>query len=238
VIIAHSITKISIVTCLHPHLTSSIAPLDWNHETKDTRCQRLTSPDRNPVLPMFSKSSANNNNNTSYAFSQPAAVNSSTAVRKQENDTFYNPLPAPRSSQDQSRAQPSVTGQSANPFTDPRRDYVSRTPSPHASNPLLSSQLSDSSSPSSSQFHNSSNMPSASRYAPRAGTGMPQRGESQSALLGGNGQVSSRSHVLFRGLHSPFSDPRITLPIDLCFERLDYRLHDLKDRQSDLQLGP
>ncbi|ORY27881.1 beta-glucan synthesis-associated protein-domain-containing protein [Naematelia encephala] len=114
---------------------------------------------------MFKRANSTNNSaaNPTYAFSQPnTAQASSAAARQQEAETFYQPLPAPAQQQQLP---------SRNPFTD-EREYHSRTPSPsaNATNPLLPSSVSP-------------GMPAASRSYARTG-GMPQRGESQSALLG------------------------------------------------------
>ena len=121
-------------------------------------------------------------NSTPYAFSQPSAANSSAAVRQSEKETFYQPLPAPRPNKTEANSSSSLPGTPPNPFRD--REYDSRTPSPHASNPLLTHA-----SPTTRDFNN---MPTPSRnYAsPRAAGMMQPRGESQSALLGNNGAVS------------------------------------------------
>jgi hypothetical protein len=163
----------------HHHITHHhLIPLDEHSE-------RLTIF---PTLPMPSTKPS------SYAFNQPTTAHSSSdQIRAQEQSTFYKPLPAP---------DPSNT--SINPFSDPspgsgvtlRREYLSRTPSPHGNQnqnrPLLSNTT-----------PRTPEMP-ATRYGPRAGGGggvagggMPARGESQSALLGGS--VSLVFFPLFGG---------------------------------------
>lgn len=160
---------------------------------------------------MFKSKNSNQNSNTNrqqsqgYAFSQPNTANlSSTQIAKQEKETFYQPLPVPSS---QSPTLPpsnsNSNSNSNNPFSDPinNREYISRTPSPlhnaSPNNPLLQGYSQGGlNSPSSNspftpqQAQSPVNMPNPSRnYGPRAnaasgGPGMPQRGDSQSALLG------------------------------------------------------
>ena len=129
----------------------------------------------------------------SYAFSQPNTANSSSsAIRQQETETFYQPLPSR-----QNQPAHNFSNTQTNPFTDSAREYISRTPSPNASNPLLSGT---------SPISPDRTMPPnpVREYVPpsRAAAGaMPQRGESQNALLGnGNGdnrQVSRAETVPF-----------------------------------------
>jgi len=142
-----------------------------------------------------------------YAFNQPnTANNSHLNQQKQERENFYQPLPLPiNSSSPSSPSFPSSTNtntnsntQTNNPF---EREYQSRTPSPHLSssahNPLLPSSNYSPVTPgynrgtgtgtnSPIQSHNNSNMPVSRNYGPsaRSAAGMPQRGDSQSALLG------------------------------------------------------
>lgn len=114
---------------------------------------------------------------TSYAFSQPnTASSSSSAIRQQLAETFYKPLPHTTNA-----------NANTNAFADPgvnSRDYASRTPSPNASRPLLAGA-----SPIGNNLDSPTMAPNPSRsYATpnRVGGGaeMPQRGESQNALLG------------------------------------------------------
>jgi hypothetical protein len=134
-----------------------------------------------------------------YAFSQPTAHSSSASVRKEEAETFYQPLPTPSSPRGDSTS--ALRGYN-NPFSDPSRpaspasavaNYPPRTPSP-SNNASPSTALLAGQSPVRNTFQS---MPDPSRnYAPPRQGGMPARGDSQSALLGKDRQVSGVVPVL------------------------------------------
>lgn len=128
---------------------------------------------------MFKKSNGNQPNNhhnksTTYAFSQPAAVDSPDAIRRAEQATIYQPLPIPTSAPSPVRHHDNPSDP-RNPFTDDR-DSI-RTPSPNASNPLLSHT-----SPSTRTNGDMATGGYTQRSAGNNG-GMPGRGESQTGLL-------------------------------------------------------
>ena len=143
---------------------------------------------------MFKRSAASNKQppptaaNQPYAFSQPTTAQSSSAQQRQkEQETFYSPLPPP---------------QATNPFGD---QYRTSTRSPSPSRPLLEGEGMPPSQASSA----------AARYGPSAARGgMPNRGDSQSALLGDR-QVS-----LPTGLCISFVSLRLRLPAWLHVPRL------------------
>ncbi|EIW66718.1 hypothetical protein TREMEDRAFT_45569 [Tremella mesenterica DSM 1558] len=119
---------------------------------------------------MFKKNQSNPSQ--PYAFSQPTAVKSSVQARKQENETFYKPLPPPinqtsnpnlNTNTNNPYVQNSDRGQRIDPFSD---QYRTRTPSPqpNASRPLLEAS------------------PDMARQYPQ--NRLPGSGSSQSALLG------------------------------------------------------
>ncbi|KAK1925290.1 beta-glucan synthesis-associated protein-domain-containing protein [Papiliotrema laurentii] len=124
---------------------------------------------------MFKKSSKSSStptdpSRTGYAFASQNAQSSSAALKKKEQETFYQPLPAPPAN---------------NPFADSAEP--SRSPSPHASNPLLSHQT------ASAAYNNPMSAPN-SRFAPQRGAQMPPRGESQRALLPDRQQSNGRRY--------------------------------------------
>ena len=167
---------------------------------------------------MFKKVFPNSSGNTSnYAFTSGGATHSSSALRKRESENIYQPLPAPRSTNE---------SQYANPFSDPQSrpgDHsLPTTPrlgelrgNPHTPSPnqtpsrslLAGASPIDPSTPTGSpaRFANtSSNMPTSQRFGASSrassgisssiGNGMPSRADSQAALLG-NG--SDRSVSVF-----------------------------------------
>jgi hypothetical protein len=138
---------------------------------------------------MFKKSSKSSStptdpSRTGYAFASQNAQSSSAALKKKEQETFYQPLPAPPAN---------------NPFADSAEP--SRSPSPHASNPLLSHQT------ASAAYNNPMSAPN-SRFAPQRGAQMPPRGESQRALLPDR-QVSVRRDLFLS--HPTRFPPRLPL---------------------------
>lgn len=154
---------------------------------------------------MFSKKKSPNPS-SQYAFgpNTAAAANSSDAVRRQEQETIYHPLP-PSTRHGISTSTASAT---RNPFADTYQAdrnssstsasvNQSRSGSPSLSHPLLSHANNDSNPPSPVTHHGNAfarnspaNMPAPTRSYGRDGAaGMPPRGESRNALLR-DGQVS------------------------------------------------